>query len=336
MTITRRDALVGAVALGLIGNSPPPARTLSNPDASPAARRLYAYLWSVYGWHTLSGQQESMWSREGPTLELDYIEKLSGKRPAVLGLDYIEPSDQLATNDRAARWYESGGIPTLCWHWGVPTIGTGYENSKKDFDVAAALAPGTPENAAMMRDLGHVADLLTALRDRGVPVLWRPFHEFSGDWFWWGKHGPDAFKALWTLMYDMFTRRRGLSNLIWVLGWAGQNVDARYDPGRGYYDIAGADIYVDDHGNLAPMFARVKAIVGENVPICLHENGAIPDPATLGPGADWLYFLTWHTRWIMDGKLNTPDQIGRFYASERYLTKDELPRLATSSARDKR
>lgn len=328
MRLTRREALAGGVTLGLAPGTATarPARGLSNPRASRAAQALYRYLWSIYGRRTLTGQQESFWKPEGPTVELDYIAKISGKLPAVLGLDYIEPNDQAAVNDRATAWYRGGGIPTICWHWGVPDVGTGYENSKKDFDVAAALSAGTPQHAAMWRDLAHVGDLLTVLRDRGVPVLWRPFHEFSGTWFWWGKHGPEAFKALWALMYDYFTRDRGLDNLIWVLGWAGQNADPAYDPGRSRYDIAGADIYVDDHGNLAPMFAQVKAIVGDGVPICLHENGPIPDPATLGPGADWLYFLTWHTRWIADGKLNTPEQIRAFFNSERYLTKDEMPK----------
>jgi mannan endo-1,4-beta-mannosidase len=156
-------------------------------------------------------------------------------------------------------------------------------------------------------------------------VLWRPLHEFSGDWFWWGKHGPEAFKALWALMYDEFTHRRGLDNLIWVLGWAGQNIDPAWYPGRDRVDIAGADIYVEDHGDLAPMFAKVRAIVGDSVPICLHENGPIPDPARLGPQADWLWFMTWHTRWLMDPSQNDPARLKAYYAAERYLTKDELP-----------
>ena len=330
MKVTRRQTLTAA-ALGLTA-TPAFAQMgagsakgeLSNPEASKAAKSLYRYLWSIYGKHTLTGQQESFWTPEGPTRELDYIQKHSGKLPALLGLDYIEPRDFSACNERAARWYETGGITSICWHWGVPTIGTGYENSKKNWDVAAALKPGTTKNKAMLRDMDQIACLLAALRDRGVPVLWRPYHEFSGDWFWWGKHGPEAFKTLWVLMYDRFTHMHGLNNLIWVLGWAGQNVDKAYDPGRAYYDIAGADIYVDDHGNLAPMFAQVKAIVGDSVPICLHENGPIPDPATLGPEADWLWFLTWHTRWAMDGKMNTTEQIRSYFNSERYLTKDEL------------
>ncbi len=216
-------------------------------------------------------------------LELDDIAKVTGRQPAILGLDYIDPRDNTAVNDRVTAWRGSGGIVTLCWHWDAPDIGAGYENSKKDFDLVAALKPGTPQNIALHRDLKQIGYLLAVLRDRRVPVLWRPLHEFSGDWFWWGKHGPDAFKALWALMYDEFTYRRGLGNLIGVLGWSGQNVDPAWYPGRERVDVAGADIYAEDHGNLAPMFGKVKDIVDGSVPICLHENGHIPDPALIGP-----------------------------------------------------
>ena len=327
--LSRRETLGMTAALGLLHGVPAlaavPNRTLSNPKASPAARKLYAYLWSQYGRKTLTGQQEQGSAQPNPNGELDYLQRVTGKLPAILGLDYIDPRDNDAVNDRATAWARSGGIVTLCWHWGAPDIGTGYENSKKDFDVAAALRPGTPQNVAMMRDMTKVGRLLKVLQDRGVAVLWRPFHEFSGDWFWWGKHGPDAFKALWALMYDQFTRVHGLNNLIWVLGWAGQNVDPAWYPGRATVDVAGADIYANDHGNLAAMFAQVKAIVGDTLPICLHENGPVPDPASLGPGSDWLWFMTWHTRWLTGADQNTPDQLRRDFASKRYVTKDELP-----------
>jgi mannan endo-1,4-beta-mannosidase len=289
MGLSRRTTLTSALALAVTpvtSWADPLARHLSNPQASNEARALYGLLWSLYGRKTLTGQQEGV--AHLTPLELDYIAKVTGRQPAILGLDYIDPRDNQAVNDRATAWRRSGGIVTLCWHWGAPDIGTGYENSKKDFDLVAALEPGTPQNVALHRDLRQIGDLLAVLRDRRVPVLWRPLHEFSGDWFWWGKHGPDAFKALWALMYDEFTHRRRLDNLIWVLGWAGQNVDPAWYPGRQRVDVAGADIYGEDHGNLAPMFGKVKAIVGDTLPICLHENGPIPDPARLGPKADWL------------------------------------------------
>ncbi|WP_267393653.1 glycosyl hydrolase [Sphingomonas sp. GC_Shp_1] len=329
--ITRRDAIAASAAalvpMRAAWAAPatgPGKGVLSNPHASAEARALYAYLWSIYGRHTLTGQQEQNFSPAGPRGELDYIQNVTGKQPALLGLDYIEPSDQQGVNERATAWHATGGVVTLCWHWGAPDVGTGYDNAKKDFDVARALIPGTAQNVLMREQMAHVGDLLTVLRDRRVPVLWRPFHEFSGDWFWWGKHGPDAFIALWRMMYDYFVGVRRLNNLIWVLGWAGQNVDRAYYPGRRYVDVAGADLYVEDHGNLSRMFGQVKAIVGDSVPICLHENGPIPDPQGLGPQADWLWFMTWHTRWLKDPAQNAPDLLRAYYGSERYLTKDEL------------
>ncbi len=327
--LTRRATLAGIAATGLVPAmaAPTSGRRLSNAHASAEARTLYAYLWSQYGKRTLTGQQEQGYDPQQAQRELAYLRRVTGRQPAILGLDYIDPRDDVTVNARALSWARSGGIVTFCWHWGAPDIGTGYENSKKDFDVTAALKPGTPQNRLMLAQMDHVAGLLKTLRDAKVPVLWRPFHEFSGDWFWWGKHGPDAFKALWRLMYDRYTRVHGLNNLIWVLGWAGQNVDAAYYPGRETVDIAGADIYVTDHGNLAPMFAQVKAIVGDSVPICLHENGPVPDPALLGPSADWLWFMTWHTRWLMGADQNIPDQLRRDFTSARYVTKDELPAM---------
>lgn len=332
MHLTKRSALAAMSAWAAMTANGSQAQTtpslpargeLSNPKASPEARALYAYLCGIYGKKTLTGQQESIW-HGGPRYELDYIEKVSGKLPAVLGLDYIDPNDWVAANDRATRWYkEEGGIPTICWHWGAPTIGTGYENSKKYFDMFAAFKHGTPENTAMIRDIVAIGDQLTVLRDRGVPVLWRPMHEFTGNWFWWGMSGAEAFKALWIFMYKYYTFERGLDNLIWVLGYT-KDVQASYYPGRQYVDIAGADTYVNDHGPLSDMFAAVKAVVGDTVPICLHENGPIPDPTQLGPSADWLYFMTWHSEFIHDGKQNTVDEIRRFYNSDRYITKDEI------------
>ena len=323
---TRREALAGAAALGLwpAAAAATPLKSLTNRAASREARRLYDYLWSIYGRYTLTGQQESP---AGKRDELDYIQRITGRLPAILSLDYIIPEEWDGVYERALAWSRAGGIVALCWHWGAPDIGTGYDNSKKDFDVTAALQPGTRQNALMMTQMAEVGQQLARLRDARVPVLWRPFHEFSGDWFWWGKHGPEAFKSLWSLMHDQFTRRLRLDNLIWVLGWAGQNVDPAYYPGRNRVDIVGADLYVDDHGSLDGMFGQVKAIVGDTVPICLHENGPIPDPATLGPNADWLWFMTWHTRWIEGADQNPPDLLARYYASQRYLTRDELPRL---------
>jgi hypothetical protein len=60
------------------------------------------------------------------------------------------------------------------------------------------------------------------------------------------------------------------------------------------------------------------------VPICLHENGPIPDPKTLGPDADWLWFMTWHTRWLEAPDQNGVADLRAAYTAKRYLTLDEV------------
>lgn len=305
---------------------------LSNPTPSREAVALFDYLKDSYRNKTLTGQQESMWMPDGPLHELNFIAKNTGaKAPAILGLDYLNhlnKSEVDGVTQRAADWYlTKGGIPTICWHWGAPTIGQGYDNSKKAFDINKALTEGTTENLAMMKDLDVVAAELTKLRDKGVPVLWRPFHEFTGTWFWWGMGGSEGFKKLWIKMYNYYTIDKGLNNLVWVLGYTGEP-KVTYYPGDQYVDIAAADTYVSDNGSLITLYRNVEKIVGKNRPIALHENGPIPDPdKVIADGADWLYFMTWHTSFLTDGKSNTPESLNKAYNHDRYITRDEIPNL---------
>jgi mannan endo-1,4-beta-mannosidase len=305
---------------------------LSNPNPSVEAVSLFNYLQDQYGKKTLTGQQESTWASGGALHELNFISNATGgKVPAILGLDYLNhlnASNVAGVTQRAADWYLiNNGIPTICWHWGAPTIGDGYENSKKAFDIDKALTVGTAENIAMIRDLDIVAVQLAKLRDKGVPVLWRPFHEFTGTWFWWGMGGADGFKRMWIYMYNYYTVTKGLNNLVWVLGYSGEP-KATYYPGDQYVDVAGADTYVNHHGSLKSLYNSVAAIVGSKRPIALHENGPIPDPALVAAeGANWSFFMTWHTSFVTDGIANTSTTLSQAYNHERYITRDELPNL---------
>lgn len=128
MIMAAAAAVVGAPGLAAAAAGP----ALCNPHASAEARALYNFLCAIYRKHTLTGQQELPWPRDKARRELDYIQSVSGKLPAILGLDYIIPEDWPGVADRATRWYRNeGGVPTICWHWGAPDIGTGYENSQR-------------------------------------------------------------------------------------------------------------------------------------------------------------------------------------------------------------
>ncbi len=332
MKVSKRQLIAGLTATATLAatastNARPIKKgQLSNPRASSEARALYQYLNDVWGKKTLTGQQESN-GRRGPRVELDYIQNTTGKLPAVLGLDYITPSDRAGVNDRATAWYQAGGIPTICWHWGNPMTGPGYESSKTYFNAPAALQMDTPEHAAFLRDMDEIAADLLVLQQRRIPVLWRPYHEFTGKWFWWGMSGPETFKRLWVFMHDRFTHYYGINNLIWVLGYT-KDPSADYFPGRQYVDIVGADNYVSDHGAMKDMYDRVRAVTGDDLPIALHECGPIPDPDLLQQtGANWLYFLTWHSEFVLDGKTNPPEFLKSVYNSARYITRDKVPPL---------
>ena len=64
----------------------------------------------------------------------------------------------------------------------------------------------------LIRDIDAIAEQLKRLQDAGVPVLWRPLHEASGGWFWWGNAGAEAYKELYVLLYDRLTNHHDRGN----------------------------------------------------------------------------------------------------------------------------
>lgn len=294
---------------------------LSNPNATAKTQALYNYLCDTYGKNVISGQQESTWMGS-ENYEFDIIKNASGKYPALRGLDYMG-DDFSGCNRRAIDWYKKGGIVTICWHCGSDFRGSHTESLDSDLNWNSALTPGTSEYNALIAGMDKGAKALLELKEAGVPVIWRPFHEFDGKWFWWGKGGAENFKKLWQIMYDRYTNHWGLDNLIWSLGYCG-DVNSGWYPGDEYVDIIGADTYVNHTESLVNMYNKTAQIADK--PVCLHENGPIPDPEKMkADGAKWLWFMTWHTSFIDSNQFNTASYIKRIYNSDYMITLDELP-----------
>lgn len=294
-------------------------RKLCTPNSSDEAKALYRYLLDINGKKILSGQMWVPWSMD----EVNYIEKKTGKLPAIKGVDFIHQGSNEAEVKRVIDWWKSGGIPTVMWHWGAPGIGEGYENSKKEIDIDKCFIEGTKENTAFWSELQTKADLLVKIRDAHVPVLWRPYHELNGNWFWYGKQGSERFKKLWITMYNYFVHERGLNNLIWVLCYTGYP-DSNWFPGDEYVDIVGTDSYDGDDDPHLSMYTNVKRIVNKNpMPIAYHECGVPPDPdACVDQGTMWLWWMEWHTNYLEDLDTN---YLNKLYHHELIITKDELP-----------
>ena len=308
-----------------------PHFVLSNKDATESAKRLYDYIGTTYKHKILSGQQESYWIDSNSDFEMDYLLETTGKLPAIRGLDFIE-DDFANVVTRSKAWAAKGGIVTICWHCSSKFDG-GYNDCKADeltdAEWDAMLTDGTPENVATLAAMDKAGRALLELQTADIPVLWRPFHEFDGDWFWWSKGDKAAehFKKLWVMMYDHFTNDLHLNNLIWVLGYSfrGDTDNVDYYPGDEYCDIVGGDSYYTALlGAEERLFDAVYGLIGDRKPITLHEVGYIPTVEELKE-VPWTWFMTWHTTYLTQD--NKPDELSAVYNSDYVITLDELPPL---------
>ncbi|MCR5742440.1 MAG: glycoside hydrolase family 26 protein [Lachnospiraceae bacterium] len=297
--------------------------TLSNPDAIENAVTLYKYLKDTWGTACITGQMESTWMGS-PDYEMNYIEKNSGKLPAIRGLDFMH-NDFDGVANRSIAWWDKGGIVTICWHTGAD-FASGYNECKADnIDWDEAFTEGTDTYNALLAGMDRAVPALLKLEDAGVPVLWRPFHELDGGWFWWSKGGSENFVKLWQMMYDRYTNYWELDNLIWVYAYShnGTAIENWY-PGDEYVDLIGGDSY--DAGANGDLYDTVEELAAPGMPIVFHECGNIPTEEQMkNADAPWLFFMTWHTDYITNSTYNSKDAINAIYNSDYFITLDELP-----------
>ena len=289
---------------------------LINPRAGARTRSLYNLLLSLSGNRILLAQQEMPRSGE-PGREMEWIQAVTGDLPAIRGMDFIH-DDFSGVVDRAKAWNDRGGIVTICWHTGID--GNDYNASKEESpDWDQLLSPGTAENDLLMRRWDDAAKALLRLQEADIPVLWRPFHEFDGGWFWWGKGGGEAFISLWRMMQHRFTVDYGLNNLIWILGYA-DDVPSGWDPGAAYFDIGGSDTYRGDTTNPAA-WPRLRAMYPDK-PLAFHDCGLIPPiDRFFAEKCPWSWLMPWHTRWLFN---NSPARIQDVYQDERTVPLSRL------------
>lgn len=157
-----------------------------------------------------------------------------------------------------------GGINTFSWHPRNPVTGGDAWDVSGDV-VAQAITDGSPYNDTIKAWIGQVADFISSIRNaegKRVPVVFRPWHEHTGKWFWWGKTDttPDQYKALWKLTHDIF-EEKGIDNVVWAYSPASTNGSTYEDymecyPGDEYVDIVGTDIYYTNVENGKEKFAE--------------------------------------------------------------------------------
>ena len=224
----------------------------ANPQATPATRRVLDYFHELSarkeGRRILSGQFSDFGN--GANLRLmERIHEKTGHWPALIGVDYADFSRGSLTtkvpNQVAIEYWKQGGLVTVMAHMYNPANPKGGGLRDTGVILAELLEEGTDTNRRWKEQLDLMAGGLQELKAAGVVVLWRPFHEMNGGWFWWGAKDPDTFIRVWRHMFDDFTKTRKLDNLLWVYGPNhGQNT-AKYYAGDRFVDLIGLDAYTD-------------------------------------------------------------------------------------------
>ena len=189
------------------------------------------------------------------------IYDVAGKHPALYGMDLggielgsplnIDKNDFNHMRASAISHHERGGVITFSWHPRNPlTGGDTWDNHSTE--VVASILPGGEKHEMFMGWLSKAADYLGSIRTADgelIPIIFRPWHEHTRDWFWWGQNlcTTEQYVALWRMTHDYMTKERGLNNLVWSYspdagGLTDDNFGEKY-PGDEYVDMVGIDFY---------------------------------------------------------------------------------------------
>ena len=292
---------------------------------------------------TLVGVQVNEFEVYIDCTSVDRFAEQTGARPAILGLELMNaiayPPYAAYLTDRALTQTAAGGLVTMSWHERNPVEvcprGEFFDCVKKPMTAEtlhALLTKGTPEHKLWLADVDAIAKVLQGFKDRGIVVLFRPYHEMNGGWFWWGKQG--AYPQLWDALYDELAVRRKLDNLIWVWSSDRDTPDAQlYSPLHHRPDVVGIDVYETDpdSAKYAVGRANLTAAFGAT-PFALTEVGIVPSRKTLD-AVNPAWVLLWggeylNGAWAPDNNCalcNKPERISEFVKLDRTLTLDQMP-----------
>lgn len=315
--------------------------TPCNPNAQEGVKNVMKYLSDITYHKVVTGQHTQSMGQE----ELHHIRKITGKQPALLGFELLSYSPNInyldtdeacmtevlenyGTLKRAWEWAEAKGLITFTWHWFSPLGGRSksFFSENTDFDASKAVVEGTAENRAFLSDLDTMAGILRPFCEKQIPILWRPFHEGEGGWFWWGAQGADTVKKLYRIMQERYTNLHKLNNLIWV--WNAPGVE--YYPGDDVVDIISRDMYPPAHCHTSRKaeYDELVKITDQKKIVLIGEIGSLPSlSAIVEEGAGWASYMTWSHEFCLGEEFSSYEVLRETYNSPYAVTKEELPVL---------
>ena len=234
--------------------------------ATPETKALFRNLKTLSKNHTLFGHQHATeyghgWQGEDGRSD---VKSVTGSHPAVIGVDLMgftvgkaeeieEAMEKLRKN--VAATYDRGGVTTVAWHFSNPVSGGGF-NWKDSISLPAVkyIIPGGEAHERYKDILKSIAMWARSVKGKDgkvVPMIFRPFHEFDGDWFWWGRsHSTvDEFKSLWKFTVSYLRDSMQVHSFLYAFSpdnrfLTDEKFLERY-PGDEWVDMVGMDNYGD-------------------------------------------------------------------------------------------
>ena len=310
---------------------------LVTPNPTKEAVNLYNFLKANFGTKVLSGTTSN---NNNSNDEATWVNQQTGKWPALVCFDFINHPwinqnwvDYAAPLKNGKDYWNNNGIINLMWHWRDPLSSNksgAFYTADTKFDVSKISDVNSLEYKAIIADIDVISVYIQQFKDANIPVIWRPLHEASGGWFWWGAKGAEPCKALWKLMYDRMVNVHGLNNMIWVWTTDVSSEALNWYPGDKYVDIIGMDIYPGEnqHGSQYFSFNKVKDLFGGKKLITLSECGSAPDPGLMLANGDmWSWFMPWCGDYTRLDIHNGTTWWKKYFSYDFVITRDKMPDL---------
>ncbi len=235
-------------------------------EATAETRALFRNLKMLSREHTLFGHQHATEYGHGWYGDADRsdVKSVTGSHPAVIGVDLMglsgQSEEQIQRNFNALRdnivaTYDRGGVTTVAWHFNNPASEGGfYWKDSVSKPAIQLMLPGASHHEEYKSILKRVARLAHAVKGKDgslAPLIFRPYHEMDGNWFWWGAAhcSPDQFKQLWRFTVSYLRDSLEVHNFIYAyspdcLFNTEEEFLKRY-PGHNWVDMVGMDNYAD-------------------------------------------------------------------------------------------
>jgi mannan endo-1,4-beta-mannosidase len=242
------------------------ARKIIDVNATKETKALYYNLGKLSEKNILFGHQHATqyghgWFGEEGRSD---VKSVTGSHPAVIGVDFSGLSERpdsmiekekISLRKNIADTYNRGGLTTVAWHFSNPASAGGfYWKDSVSAPAVKLIVPGGSHHEKYKAILRTIADLAKSIKGNDgklVPMIFRPYHEFDGDWFWWGSSHCtiDEFKTLWRFTVSYLRDSLGVHNFIYAFSPDNKfNTEEQYlerYPGDEWVDMVGMDNYGD-------------------------------------------------------------------------------------------